>query len=378
MNRSFLRKRWGDGLPLIPPTEERIRWLLRGVKLPRNTVMGRIPPRQGIATVEVIAANAAMAGARPEYMPVIVAALKAMIGPEFDLGELQATMNPVVPAVVVNGPIAKQIGLNSRYNLLGPNPEFPAGATIGRAIRLALMNIGGAIPGVTDMAGHGQPGKYTGLVFAEAEDESPWEPLSVDRGYPAGTNLVTVLGVAGTLNIHSTACNEYPGTQSQQAEAVIRNIAKHISIPSRDYWNVVGSREERWAEVGICIMSPGRTARQLADRGWSKQYVKEALFSAARVSVKDFSELGPCWGHPDHWLRAWPWLKPFVEGKPPDALVPVASSPKGFLVVVAGGDTLHTIWMTTGYSGGPAQSVEIDLPPAWEDLVREARGYLKG
>jgi hypothetical protein len=188
MNLFFLGNLWGDGLPVQAPTDERVNWLLTGTDLPRNTVVGVILPKGGIATVEAIAVSLAMAGGRPEYMPVILAAVAALTEPKWKLQEMNATTSSVYPAVMVNGPVAKQIRLNSGYGCLGPDPKHPAGAVIGHAIRFLLMNLGGAIPGSGTMAIYGGPARYTGTVFAEDEEGVPtgWEPLNVERGFPPG------------------------------------------------------------------------------------------------------------------------------------------------------------------------------------------------
>ena len=183
MNHLFLRNLWGDGLPILPPTEERVNWILTGTDLRADEVIGKILPRGGIASVRSIAVSLAMAGGRPEYMPVLIAAVEAMIEPEFRHDWMNSTTCSVYPVVIVNGPIGKQICLNSGYGLLGPDPVHPPGASIGRAIRFMLMNLGGGIPGSGSMAIYGGPAKYAGMVFAEDEDGSPWEPLSVERGF---------------------------------------------------------------------------------------------------------------------------------------------------------------------------------------------------
>jgi hypothetical protein len=188
MNLLFLKNLWGDGLPMWPATQERVDWLLTGTDLPHDKVLGKIFPRGGVATVETLAIALAMAGGRPEYMPVLVAAVEAIIHPDLRHQNFQATTNSGYPAVIVNGPISKQIRLSSGYGCLGPDPAHPAGATIGRAIRFILMNSGGALPGTGTMAIYGGPARYTNVVFAEDEDGLPkdWMPLSVERGIARG------------------------------------------------------------------------------------------------------------------------------------------------------------------------------------------------
>ncbi|HOG48567.1 MAG TPA: hypothetical protein PLB78_18215, partial [Anaerolineae bacterium] len=161
MNEAFLTNRWGDGLPLLPATKERVRWLLTGTDRAPDEMVAKVPPRGGIATPAAIAIVAAMAGCRPEYMPVLIAIVEAMADPRFQLAESSGTTHASTPTVVINGPIAKQIGINSSYGMLGPSAEYPAGASIGRAIRLLLTTLGGVIPGVTSVSVMAQPGRYT-------------------------------------------------------------------------------------------------------------------------------------------------------------------------------------------------------------------------
>jgi hypothetical protein len=173
MNRLFLKNLWGDGLPILPATRERVDWIMKGTDLPRDKAIGKILPRGGIATVEALAVNLAMAGGRPEYLPVLIAAVEAMVIPKQRHFHANSTTNSCYPIVIVNGPIAKQIRLNSGYGCLGPSSEFPAGAATGRALRLALLDIGGGIPGIGSMALYGGPARYTNIVFAEDEERTP-------------------------------------------------------------------------------------------------------------------------------------------------------------------------------------------------------------
>ncbi|MER3419161.1 MAG: hypothetical protein C4290_00950 [Chloroflexota bacterium] len=167
-----------------------------------------LPPRQGEATVERIAINAVMAGCRPEYLPVVIAAVEAMADPDFNLDGVQATTHPVAPLVIVNGPAARELGINCGYNCYGQGTR--ANATIGRAIRLILMNIGGGLPGTGDRSTQGSPAKYSYCV-AENEDANPWEPLHVERGYSRDTSTVTVIGCEGPHNIQEHYSNTGEG-----------------------------------------------------------------------------------------------------------------------------------------------------------------------
>ena len=188
-------KGWSDGLPVIPPTPERVERMLAYCDRPWNEPIAKIPPRWGEATPLRLAANAVMAGCKPEYFPLFMLAIEAMCEEKFNLYGIQATTHMVAPLVIVNGPIVKELGINGGHNAFGPGVH--SNATIGRAIRLALVNIGGAIPKTGDMSTFGSPAKYSYLV-AENEDESPWEPLHVERGFgdqPADATVALARGV---------------------------------------------------------------------------------------------------------------------------------------------------------------------------------------
>ena len=204
---------WSDGLPLVPPTVARVEAMLAATKRDRNEIVAHIAPGFGAATVERIAINAVMAGCRPEYLPVLLAAVEAVADEKFNLQGIQATTNPAAPWIIVNGPLAATLGVNAGLNCLGQGNR--ANATLGRALRLVLQNIGGALPGQMDRATHGQPGKYT-FCCAENEAASPWQPLHVERGFNADENVVTVVGAAGTLNMNS---------HSKDAADLLRAIA---------------------------------------------------------------------------------------------------------------------------------------------------------
>ncbi|MDP6180275.1 MAG: UGSC family (seleno)protein, partial [Desulfatiglandales bacterium] len=165
-----LENRWGDGLPVIPPTEERVMKMFAGLDRKPSDVTGGMPPSNNDVTIEKIAVNAVMAGCLPEYMPILIAAVEAMIEPSFNLHGIQATTSPVAPLVIVNGPIRGKVNLNCGRGCFGPG--WRANATIGRAIRFLLINIGGALSGDVDMATYGSPAKYT-FCIGEDEENSP-------------------------------------------------------------------------------------------------------------------------------------------------------------------------------------------------------------
>jgi hypothetical protein len=190
---------WGDGLPLIPPTEERVREFVAASGRFPDEVIAEVPPRNGRATVEKIAVNAVMAGAPPEAMPLLLAALDAMSDPLFNLFALNTTTCCVVPALIVNGPVRDALKLPMGPGCFGG--EAGNGASIGRASRLIMRNIGGQKVGVTSKSVFGQPGRVTGICVGEWEERSPWPPLATRRGVAGGADAVTVHGATGTIDI---------------------------------------------------------------------------------------------------------------------------------------------------------------------------------
>ncbi|MGH7419669.1 MAG: UGSC family (seleno)protein, partial [Candidatus Rokuibacteriota bacterium] len=187
----FCKREWCDGLPFVPPTAERVGAMRAGARAEPAVTLGLMPPLWRECTIEKLAVNAVMAGCEPAYFPVVVAAVRAMLDPAFNLYGVQATTHPVAPLVVVSGPYARTIGMHAGSGLFGPG--FRANATIGRAIRLILMNVGGGWPGRGDMATQGSPAKFA-YAIAEREDATPWEPLHVALGFEAEQSAVTVFG----------------------------------------------------------------------------------------------------------------------------------------------------------------------------------------
>src|SRR5436189_1215798 len=212
---AFCEREWCDGLPIVPPTEERVRTMLG--EAPADRSLGAMPPLWRQATLEKLAVNAVMAGCEPVYFPVVVAAVEAMLEPPFNLYGVQATTHPVAPLLIVHGPIARELGVHAGSGCFGPG--FRANATIGRAIRLILMNVGGAWPGRHDMATQGSPAKFT-YCIAEREDASPWGPLK-------DGDAVTVYGGEGPHNVNdhaSTTASGILSTVSHTAATLGSNV----------------------------------------------------------------------------------------------------------------------------------------------------------
>ena len=351
MNLLFLRNQWGDGLPILPATKERVDWILRGTGLLPDTAVGKILPRGGIATVEQLAVVLAMTGGRPEYLPVLIAAVQAMVKPEFLLQSLNSTTNSVYPAVIMNGPISKQIRLGSGYGCLGPDPVHPAGASIGRAIRIILQDMGGAVPGIGTMAIQGGAERYTNIIFAEDESGSPWAPLSKDMGAAKDQNAVTVVGINGSLNVIGTDVST-----PETAEECLYKFALYMRTPN---FNTIGQDV-----AGGIVVVANETAKGMANAGWTKEKIKAYLWENSKVPVSELEKAT----HSTTRAATTDWKKLV---KPGGDRIPITTNPEKILVVVAGGTQAgHGLWMPS-MGQGPV-SAEIKLPVNWEELLKDA------
>jgi hypothetical protein len=310
-------ERWGDGLPVLPPTEERVARILGGRD--GREVVAVLVPRHGEASREAIAVNAALAGAGAEHLPVIEAALRALADPRFNLQAVQTTTHPCSPLIIVNGPIAQGLGVNGAANALGQGHR--ANAVIGRAVRLALQNIGGAYPGSTDRATQGHPGKYSYCV-AENEAESPWGPLHVERGFAGDTSCVTVCGAEAPHNI-----NDHGSTT---AEGLIRAVAGTAATP--------GSNNIYLGGEPLIVLGPEHAAT-FAGSGWSKGDVKRAVWEQARVPLDRFS--------PEN-LGRFAVIDPArFRDAPPGTTAQLAARFEDVMVIVAGGPGKHSAFVPT-------------------------------
>lgn len=319
VNDHFHRQGWTDGLPIAPPVPRTVDQFVAAARQAPEAVIEVIPPRMGIATVEKIAINAVMAGCEPRFFPVVLASVRAMCSPEFNLLPMQATTNPVTPMIIVNGPVVKEVGLNSGYNVLGQG--WKANAAIGRALRLVLNNIGGAVPGKVDKATHGQPGKFS-LCIAENEAASPWEPFHVERGFSARDSAVSVIGVTGTQDIIHYA--------RTSARKVLDTIIH--SIPREGHKNLYSGGEP------LLILGPEQ-AFILGEAGLSKKEVRRIIFQGTKVPRRLFNPetVGLIKGRRSR----------LFSGGREIAEVPIADRAEDIQIVVAGGAGNHTVFVPT-------------------------------
>ena len=315
---------WGDGLPLLPPTDAAVAEMLLHTPYPPDFELGLVAPSFGIATLEAVAINAVMAGCRPEYFPLVVAAVEAALDPAFNLDGMQTATTPVGTTVIVSGLLATQLGVNGRFNAFGPG--WRANATIGRALRMVTLNIGGGVPGLIDRATIGQPGKYTSCIAAN-DAESPWESWSVSRGFEAGTTTVTVFAAEAPRNLHDA--------WASRADDLLQTFALGLG-------GAAASAHTMGAEV-LLVLCPEH-ARLLAGEGMRREDVAREVFRRARA-------------HADP-----PWSRLAHSGQPashghggghghggtgPPALDPdqLYASPDDILLVVAGGPGRQSTWM---------------------------------
>jgi hypothetical protein len=318
---ALMRSRgWSDGLPVIPPTAARVERMLAYCDRPWDEPVAKMAPRYGEATPLRLAANAVMAGCRPEYFPLFVLAVEAMCEEPFNLYAVQATTHLCAPLVVVNGPVARELDINSGHNAFGPG--WQANATIGRAIRLALVNIGGAIPGSGDMSTFGAPSKFSYLA-AENEAQSPWEPLHVERGLPREASAVTVIGAECPHNV-----NDH---ESITAEGILTTIAGTMLD--------TGTNDVFYEAQPLIVMGPEH-ARTVADGGMSKAQAKRFLHEHAHLPLGRFSK-----ENIERRLRVT-WKEKYATAGM-DTPVYMVQRPEDILIAVIGGAGKHSAVIQT-------------------------------
>ncbi|MFH1486368.1 MAG: hypothetical protein ABIH46_09875 [Chloroflexota bacterium] len=329
-NALFYSRGWTDGLPIFLPTKEAVQRMLAYSDRPRDEVVSKIAPKWGKATVEKIAINAVMAGCLPEYLPVLMAAVHVMADPSFNLSVLQATTNCATPVLILNGPIAKELGVNCSFNAFGQG--WRSNATIGRAVRFIMMNIGGGTPGTVDKAIQGHPGKYS-FCAAENEAESPWEPYHVEKGYEPGVSTVTMSSVCGSLDF------------------VIRSTAQEILDLAAATMATRGCNNVIYSGNPIMVLNPGH-ASFIAQNGYSKEDVKRFLFDNAKV---------PVGGLPPSEIDAVKQRRPKLNLSHANAMIPLADGWEDVVVWVVGAPGGHGIFFPTFGSPIPVTTKPVTL-----------------
>ena len=336
VNEMFYRRGWTDGLPIVAPTMARVDAMLRAGGRPRNMVLGEAEPLKGLVTVEKVATNAVMAGCEDAHMPFVLAAAEALLEPEFNLRGVQTTDENVTPLLMLSGPAAKTMHMNSRFGALGPG--WRANAAIGRAVRLIMHNLGGGWPAAVAFAGLGQPGRYT-LCLAEDEAFNPWESLREELGFAVDDNVLVV----------------------QRAESVV-NVTGGLN----DLATVMASATSAFSRLHggtVAVVLAPYVAKLLADEGKSKADVKTYLHENSRAPAAEFEK---------SWLPARlagqtkipRWVNEGVKA----GWVPAVETPDNITIIVAGGDIPipQCAYMPTW--GFPACRIakKIYLPQGWD------------
>lgn len=296
----YFQKGWTDGLPIVPPTEDRIVEMLKSVNMEADTIVGSIPERGRVFTAELVAINAVMAGCLPGYFPVVMAAVQAISEPEFGLHGPSASTHGAAIMIAVNGPIVEQIGLNSGANALGPGNR--ANATIGRAIRLLLINAGGSPEFDRSTLGH--PGKFS---FCFAEKKTAWIPLHVQRGFEENDSTVTVFACEGP--------NQIQNHGSLKGVSILKTMADRMS-PLGSF--NIGSETE------MAVVLCPEHYQHLHLEGWTKESVQEFLYKHAKRSLKEMKNGGI--------------IETPIEEGDDEIFKHALPSPEHILLMVAGGE----------------------------------------
>jgi hypothetical protein len=328
MNRDFLARGWSDGLPLVAPTERAVEAMLRGTRRAPGDVVATLEPGFGLATVEKLAIAAVMAGGRPEHLPLLVAAVRCLAEPKMYLRNKAMSTGPHAPLVLTNGPRGRAAGLNAGLCALGPGAPSASNTTLGRALRLIMMNVGHTYVGVSDMDTIGSPLKYS-LACAENEAQSPWKPYHVSQGFAREASTVTVHFVYGMCELH-----DFKSTTARDLVDVFATAATNVAQVGTGLW-LLGRRSDpryRTAEkehntLFICPEHAAIFQRE----GWGRAEIQAALYRAARLPFRTMmlnkERAAMMASHPElAWLEDHPSLA-----------IPVVEDPACFDLAVVGG-----------------------------------------
>jgi len=329
INQLFLDNLWADGLPIVPPTERAVKWMLSGTRRSPGEIIGQVAPKNGTATVEKIAINAVMAGARPEHLPVIIAAMEGLTDKNYDLTHMQASTGSFTPVVIVNGPIARELNFNSGIGLLGHG--WRANSTVGRTLRLCLLNLGQTWPAINDMSLTGSRESYTFFTFAENQESSPWEPCHVSLGFKPEDSTVTVATTGNPIMFGGGAVAPWTG------QGILDGIVSRISTVGFSWFH---------SQTYIIVFHPD-CAVELTKQGYTRKSLQEWLYENSRIpyeklipatvgfshaAVIDFTRQTIADGRirPDR-------AEIFRESLKPGGRIPAVQSPEDFHIFVAGG-----------------------------------------
>lgn len=338
----FYERGWTDGLPVVIPTRGLVDAMIAGYGRDRHESLGPMPPKGGEATIEKLAINAVMGGCRPEHFPVVIAALEAMLMPDHNLNGVTQTTHMCVSLAIVNGPIAKELKFNSRDGVFGNG--FRANGAVGRAVRLAIWNLGGALPGDTDKATLSHPGEYA-FCIAEEEEDNPWEPFHVERGCPVGSDAVTAFACESP---HSVGCS---GTPAEMLHGLLEALT------------TLGNNNMLYGGQTLVVLNP-LNAEEFARAGWAKNDVRQYLWENARRPLSEVKHAVVA--HRKHVRETqiqsgrYPWR---YDVDSPATLVPVTARPEDIHIIVAGGRSYFAAVLPGwGSFGGYATTAQVRRP----------------
>lgn len=359
MEKHFLQSCWSDGFPLVPPTQAAVSKMLEGTQFPPGHVVALVEPGGGQATMEKIAVNAVMAGCLPQYMPVLIAALQAITDPVFDLRGVQCTTGFVSPLLIISGPrLIGELNINDSFSTVGPG--WRANATIGRALRLIMINIGYGWPGKNDMKAFGNPLKYVTLMAEnEAGYAGAWEPLRVAEGFDYTQPTVSVMPAVSWQP--NNICADLLTLEKLFVEIARQGKAKYDRFAAN------------WGSENLVLIDPDAFV-PIRRKGLSRIEVQKALYELIQLPCPEFFEGRPPSANVGTFVKP-EWLVARCRDNP-DALEPLLPDPKSIKIVVAGGsgEAMITYVGAWGY-GSHFVTKPVALPSNWESLLQKCRGW---
>ena len=364
VNNVFSRNMWRDSLPIIPPTEDKVEWILKGVPQGMNAddVIGNILPRGGVATVRSLAVALAMAGGRPEYLPTLIACMQAVVHPNMNMQSWGATTNSCFPVFIVDGPMARDIRIASGYGLAGPNPQYPAGGVIGRAVRLILTAIGGQTPGIGTMAIYGGA-RSENLVFAEDFEDLPegWTSVAEEFGFKRDQNVVTITVCNSLVNVLWDFGNIEGNEHGLNAMAGCMAAPNAVKL---DGPVAASLADDPHYMQGLVLLPKGFVKSLQSVSGMSKSDVQEYLWEKSKTTYEYNVDCG---------------YEAFMQRRGlygPGDMVPAAPKPEQILIATCGGSQSgHGYWLAP-ISSGLNTAIEIKKPSNWDDLLLDAEAAI--
>ena len=348
MNQEYLNRNWGDGFPLLPATPKAVERMLEGTNLPPEYVLCDLPPGYGLATVEKIAINAAMAGALPEHMPIIIGAVKAVSQlPTQHARSFLTNTSAVASMLLVNGPIAKELGINSKAACMGPGGANRANLAIGRAYTLCLKNIGHWYPGLADMNTIGTVRKFT-VCIAENEDMTPWEPFHVEKGFRVEDSVVTLLGSTGEVDVCEMGNNT--------AEDLLKTVAFNAIFHQWDL-PTCGQHGFEHSPRDTIVLMPPDLIRPVAAGGFTKRAAKEFIHHHARSTLGKMTHFEPLLNK-EKVDPQWRWLVDLSERERDEISMPIRESADRYHLICVGADRAKPLIIPS--KDVPPQSVNVD------------------